>query len=263
MKRRHILAATALAILGTFASHAQADALADIQARKKVLIALDLGSPPFGMIDANMQPYGSDVEVAKLLAEQLGQPLDIVQVTSPNRIPYLQTGKADMVIASLSVTDERKRVIDYSKPYGVIQSVIAAPAGQTIKTMADLKGKRIGTTRGSVNDKEVTKVNDGSEIVRYDDDATLVTALVSGQVDVMATSPQIMKAANERNPASKFEVKMVLKVFPYAIGIRKGEAALKQRLDKFVDENIATGKLNEIYKKYNGVDLPADIATLN
>jgi polar amino acid transport system substrate-binding protein len=263
MKRCHILTITALAILATFAGRAQADTLADIEARKKVLIALDLGSPPFGMIDAKMQPYGADVEVAKLLAEQLGQPLEIVQVTSPNRIPYLQTSKADAVIASLSITDERKKVIDYSKAYGVIQSVIAAPAGQNIKSMADLKDKRIGTTRGSVNDKEVTKVNDGAEIVRYDDDATLVTALVSGQVDVMATSPQIMKAAIERNPAPQFEVKLVLKVFPYAIGIRKGEDAMKQRLDKFVDENLANGRLNEIYKKYNGVDLPADIANLN
>jgi polar amino acid transport system substrate-binding protein len=263
MKRRYLLIFTALSMFSAVAGHAAADSLADIEARKKVLIALDLGSPPFGMLDASMQPYGADVEVAKLLAEQLGQPLEIVQVTSPNRIPYLQTSKADMVIASLSITDERKKVIDYSKPYGVIQSVIAAPAGQPVTAMADLKGKRIGTTRGSVNDKEVTKVSEGAEIVRYDDDATLVTALVSGQVDVMATSPQIMKAAIERNPSSNFEVKMVLKVFPYAIGIRKGDEALKSRLDRFVDDNLASGKLNAIYKKYNGVDLPDDMATLN
>ena len=77
---------------------------------------------------------------------------------------------------------------------------------------------------------------------------------------MMATSPQIMAAANERNPALGFEVKMVMKVFPYAIGIRKGDDALREKLDGFITTNLANGKLNEIYKKYNGVDLPADLS---
>ncbi len=124
MKRRTFLAG-GLAAASTLAMPALADTLDTIRSRKKLLVALDLGSPPFGMTDAAMQPTGSDVETARLLAADWELPLEIVQVTSPNRVPFLLTGKADMVIASFSVNEERQKVIDFSDPYGVIQAVIA------------------------------------------------------------------------------------------------------------------------------------------
>jgi polar amino acid transport system substrate-binding protein len=182
-----------------------------------------------------------------------------VQVTSPNRVPFLMTGKADMVIASFSVTEERKQVIDFSDPYGVIQSVIAAKKGMALPNDAALAGKRVGTTRGSTNDKELTARNSGAQIIRYDDDATLTTALVSGQVDIMATSPGIMAAANSRAGGNPFEIKFVLRTFPYAIGLRKGETALQTALNEWIHTNLRNGKLNAIYKTYNGADLPAEM----
>lgn len=257
MNRRTLLGASiSLATVSTLALPARADTLDTIKSRKKLMVAIDLGSPPFGQTDAQMQPAGSDVETAKLLAADWGMPLEIVQVTSPNRVPFLLTGKADMVIASFSVTEERQKVIDFSRPYGVIQIVVAAKKGTDIKDYAALAGKRVGTTRGSSNDKEFTSLNTGAQIVRYDDDATLVTALVSGQVDIMATSPQIMATANTRAGGDPFEVKLVIKTNPYAIGIRKGDTALKAALDQWIAANLENGKLREIYKKYNGVALP-------
>ncbi|PZR12497.1 MAG: amino acid ABC transporter [Azospirillum brasilense] len=257
MNRRTLLGAgISLATVSTLALPARADTLDTIKSRKKLMVAIDLGSPPFGQTDAQMQPAGSDVETAKLLAADWGMPLEIVQVTSPNRVPFLLTGKADMVIASFSVTEERQKVIDFSRPYGVIQIVVAAKKETDIKDYAALAGKRVGTTRGSSNDKEFTSLNTGAQIVRYDDDATLVTALVSGQVDIMATSPQIMATANTRAGGDPFEVKLVIKTNPYAIGIRKGDTALKAALDQWIAANLENGKLREIYKKYNGVALP-------
>jgi len=264
MNRRKFLAgaagiATGIGSLGSFSLPAFADTLADIKARNKLLVAVDLGSPPFGMSDANMQPIGSDVESAKLLSADLGIPLEIVQVTSPNRVPFLLTNKADLVMASFSVNEERKKVIDFSNAYGVIQIVIAAPKSTDIKTLEDVVGKRLGTTRGSTNDKETTNQAKGAEMVRYDDDATLITALVSGQVGIMASSPQVMAAVNARRPNDPLEVKLVLKTNPYAIGVRKGDDALRVVLNEWIAKNLANGKLGEIYLKYNGVPLPAEM----
>ena len=259
MNRRNLLGAGFGLIGAGLAMPALADTLDTIRSRKKLLVAVDLGSPPFGMTDASMQPIGSDVETAKLLAADWGMPLEIVQVTSPNRVPFLLTGKADMVMASFSVTEERKRVIDFSNAYGVIQIVVAAKKSLAIKTYADLAGKRVGTTRGSSNDKEFTALNTNAQIVRYDDDATLVTALVSGQVDIMATSPQIMAAANGRAGADTFDLKIVIKTNPYAIGVRKGDTALAGELNTWIAKNLDNGKLRDIYKKYNGVDLPSEM----
>ena len=249
------LAATALAVAGA----ARADALDSIRARGRLLIAVDLGSPPFGMTDAAMQPTGSDVDTARLLAKDWGLPLDFVQVTSPNRVPVLLTGKADLVMASFSVNEERQKVIDFSDPYGVIQAIIAGPKAMAIKDYPDLVDKRVGTTRGSTNDKEATARAKGAQIVRFDDDATLIAALASGQVDVMATSPGIMAAAAARNPGQQFETKIVMRTFPYAIGIRKGEQALKSKLDAWVHDNLRNGQINAIYERYNGSSLPADM----
>ena len=258
MNRRTLLTAGTAALALPALRAARADTLDAIRARKKLLVALDLGSPPYGMADAQMQPTGSDVESARLLAADLGFPLEIVQVTSPNRVPFLLTGKADMVLASFSVTDERKQVIDFFDPYGVVQSVIAARKGTEIKDEAALAGKRVGTTRGSTKDKEVTTRKSGAQVVRYDDDATLTTALVSGQVDVAATSPGIMAAANAKAADAPFEVKFVLRTFPYAIGLRKNEVPLRTALNEWVHTNLRNGKLNAIYRKFHGADLPAE-----
>ena len=104
-------------LLVTTAAHA--DLLKDIKAAGKIRIALDTGSPPYGFVDSALKPVGSDVETAQLLAQDLGVQLDIVQTTSPNRIPFLQTGKADIVVASLSMTPEREKIVDFSVPYAL------------------------------------------------------------------------------------------------------------------------------------------------
>ncbi len=114
---RLLRSAAAVAVLLAFgAGVAHADLLKDIRDAKKIRIALDTGSPPYGFVDGAMKPVGSDVETAQLLAQDLGVAMEIVQTTSPNRIPFLQTGKADIVVASLSVTPEREKVIDFSVP---------------------------------------------------------------------------------------------------------------------------------------------------
>lgn len=260
MKRRTLMTgALALTVLAAMPALAFADALDDIKARGTLRAAIDLGSPPFGMQDANMQPTGSEVESAKLLADHLGVKLEIVEVTSPNRIPFLLTNKADVVVASLSISEERKQVIDFADPHGVIQVIAAAPKDVDIKSVEDLKGKDVATTRGTTNDKEATTQAKDANIVRYDDDATLVTALVSGQNNIMISAPQIMNAVNERRTNDPLEVKLVLKVNPYAVGLRKGEDALKAAINDWVKTDLANGKLNAIYKKYNNVDLPAEM----
>lgn len=258
MKSRTILnCATALVL--AFPTLAAADALDDIRESGVLRAAVDLGSPPFGMTDAAMQPTGSEVESARLLAEHLGVDLQIVEVTSPNRIPFLMTGKADVVIASLSVTEERRKVIDFADPHGVIPIIVAATASVQAAEIGDLAGVSVATTRGSTNDQQATADLTGANLVRYDDDATLVTAVVSGQNDVIVSSPMIMAAVNQRRQADPLESKIVLKVNPYSVGIRKGEDALVAAVNEWVAEDLANGKLNEIYHRYNGIDLPAEM----
>lgn len=253
MIRRSTLlkAATALATVLALAT-AHADLLDDIKAAKKIRVAIDLGVPPYGMTDGQMNPTGSDVETARLLAKDLGVQLEIVQTTGANRIPFLQTGKADIVISSLSVTPEREKVIDFSAPYAQILSVIAGPKAQPIKSFGDLAGKRVASTRGTTNDKLATEGAKDAQIVRFDDDATLITAVTSGQLDIVATSPALVKTMRENAPQRDIEVKFVMKGFPLGIGLRKGESKLQQWINDWIQANTANGQLPTIHRRFHG-----------
>jgi len=263
MKKFSTILMAGLAMAGIFAAAApaSADALADMMAAKKIRVATDMGIPPSGMLDANLNPTGSDVETAQLLAADWGLELEFIETTGPTRIPNLQTNKADIVISTLSVTPQRAEVIDFSKPYAALRSVVGAPAAAEISGWADMKGKPITVTRGTTQDSMLTELasEHGFTISRYDDDATLVTAAISGQAGAVATSETLVNQIKTRNEELAFEPKFTITTFDLAIGIRKNEPELKAKLDEWVSANLKNGKLNEIYQKHHGAELPAEM----
>ena len=146
---KKIVASMALAITAVVStmSLAHADALDDIKKAGKIRIAIDLGVPPYGMTDDKLQPTGLDVETARLLATDWGLEFEHVPTTGATRIPALQTGKADLVISSLSYTAERAKVIDFSLGYAVLRTVIAAPKSVSVKSLAELDGQPVPKLR--------------------------------------------------------------------------------------------------------------------
>lgn len=237
---------------------ARADQLDDIMRAKKIRVATDLAIPPSGMMSPQMEPIGSDVEVAKLLAQDWGLELEFVQTTGATRIPNVQTNKADIIISTLSVTPERAKVVAFSKPYAALQSVVGGARDLPVKALADLRGRAVTVTRGTTQDTELTGLarEHGFRVVRYDDDATMVTAAVSGQAEMVATSATLVAQIGQRIPAKNFEPKFVLRNFDLAMGLRQGETALMEKVNAWIDTNIRNGKLNAIYKKYHGAELP-------
>ena len=249
---------TALALAG-LAAHA--DTLDSIRAAKKIRISVDVASPPSGMIDSAMRPIGSDVEVATLLAKDLGVALEIVPTTVATRIPNLQTNKADLVISTLAFTPERAKIIDYSIPYAGQVSLVGGIKGVNVKSMADLAGKPVAVNRSSTQDSDLTENAKGATIVRYDDDAAVITAAVTGQADLVATSGALFQAMVNKAPARQLELKFVLRTFDLGVGMRKGEPKLMAWVNNWVRINMKNGKLNEIFKKYHGTDIPESVVS--
>jgi len=260
MKKKGLsaIAAVTACVIGMGMTAAHADTLDNIEKTKTIHVATDLAIPPSGMMDANMKPTGSDVETAQLLAKDWGVKLVFVQTTGATRIPNLQTGKADIAISTLSVTPDRAKVIDFSKPYAVLESIIAGRKDFNVHGVDDLKGKTVCVTRGTTQDVDLTKLANekGFDVARYDDDATDVTAAVSGQCDLIATSATIVNQINRRNPKHQFEKKIVLNRFDLAVGVKKGEGPLLAKVNDWITTNLKNGKLNAIYKKYHGSELP-------
>ena len=250
------VAIAAVAMMGAM-QVANADALDDIKKSGKIRIAVDLGVPPYGMTDDKMQPTGSDIETAKLLAKDWGLQFEHVPTTGASRIPSLQTGKADLVISTLSITPERAKVIDFSLGYAVLRTVIAAPKSVNVKSLADLDGKTVGTVRGTTHDTQLTKEGPkGMKLVRYEDDATEAQAFLSGQVDIFSTAEMLVPQLDKKNPARQVEVKFVLDTFKLAVGVKKDETRLVEEVNKWILANLKNGKLDEIYKKFHGNGLP-------
>jgi polar amino acid transport system substrate-binding protein len=253
-----MLAAAGLLALST-AAHA--DVLDNIKKAGKVRIAVAMGIPEYSFVDENLQPTGSDIETAKLIAKDLGVKLELVEITNAARVPSVQTGKADMVVSSLGITEERKKAIDYSVPYATLALVVAGPSDVDIKGYADLDGKRIGVTRATTNDQDITANAKGADIVRFEDDATLITSVVSGQVDIVSSQSAVINGINRKMPDHPLKVKFTQKETVLGIGIPKGETALKGWLDQWVKTNFDNKALRDIYRKYHNAELPDDLTS--
>lgn len=256
IQSKKIISALAIAMVAICTS-VQADTLSNIKQRNKVLVGIDLTFAPFGSMDASMKPMGSDVSAAKMLAKDLGVELEIVQLTGPNRVPYLLTGKVDMVISSFSITAERKKVIDFSVPYSVSESVILAPKAVNITKLADLAGKRIGLVRGNLQESLLKPIApEGMLPVRFDDDASNVVALLSGQVDALGGSKELLPNITKQSPEKQVESKLSIGILPHGIGIRKEDTSLLNWTNQWVTANLKNGRLSNSYKEAVGFPLP-------
>ncbi len=257
MPRLAGVAVAAFAACMAFAAVARADEVDDIISRGTIRVAIDTSAPPFGFQDEQGQPDGSDVQTAKLLASDLGVKLEIVPVTSANRIAYLQSGRVDITMSSLSISPERAKAIAFSSPYGVIRSIIMAPQAVDIKTPQDLAGKKISVARGTTNETDAVAIAPpGAEIIRFDDEASAIGALASGQADGYSTGEPLGAPLMQRFPEKHFEVKLVLRNNFYCVGLRRDQPNLLQWVNTFVYFHMHNGDLGKIYKKYIGADLP-------
>ena len=251
MFRRHFFALL-LATLAPAVSNAQS-ALDDITARKQINIAIPTDFPPYGFVSTDLKPQGLDVDMAHYIAARLGVKVELVPVTSANRIPYLQTKKADLVISTLGKNAEREKVIDFTAAYSPFFQAVFAAKGVAIKSAADLAGKSVAVTRGAIEDMELTKVAPASaDLKRFEDNNATVSAFVSGQVPVIATGAAVAGNLMVRNPQLATEFKFVLKDSPNFIGVAKGEDTLRRKVNEILAQAKASGDLDKMAVRWLG-----------
>lgn len=260
MRRRSLVLIAAIGLAFGLSAPAQADALADIQARGSVRIAVPQDFPPFGSVGTDMTSVGYDIDMAKAIAEHLGVSVELVPVTSANRIPYLQTGQVDLVISSMGKNAEREAVIDFTDAYAPFFNGVFGEADVTLAGPADLVGYSVGVTRGAVEDLTLTELlPEGVEISRYEDNNGTISAFLSGQVDLIATGNVVAAAILEGNPARRPELKFLVKNSPCYVGLNKNEPELLAAVNGIIAEMKADGSLNTIAQTWLKADLPADL----
>lgn len=242
------LSAAVLAFSGL--AHAQ-NALDNIQRTNLIKIAIPTDFPPYGFVGVDLRPQGLDVEMANYIAEKMGVRIELVPVTSANRIPYLQSKRADLVISTLGKNAERERVIDFTAAYSPFFQAIFGPKDIEVKSFADLTGKSVAVTRGAIEDQELAKVApSGAVIRRFEDNNTTVSAFVSRQTQLIATGVSVAENMMQRNPQLGTEYKILLKDSPNFIGVAKGEDALRTRVNEIIAQAKSNGDLDKLAMKW-------------
>lgn len=253
ISKRLFLAGSAAAIAIAFTPvHAQ-NALDNVLKTKELKVAIPTDFAPYGFVGPDLKPQGLDIDMAGYIAGKLGVKVELLPVTTANRIAYLQTKKADLVISTLGKNPEREKVIDFTAAYSPFFIAVFAPKTMAIKVPGDLAGKSIAVTRGSVDDAELTKVAPATtEVRRFEDNNSTVSAFIAGQTQSIATSAQVAGTMMAKNPQLGAEYKFVLKDSPNFIGVGKGENALRLKVNEIIAEGRKNGDIDKMAIKWLG-----------
>ena len=252
-KRRFSIALAAGALVAATGTAQAQTALDDIMKSKEIKIAIPTDFPPYGSVGTDLKPQGLDIDMANYIAAKLGVKVELLPVTTANRIAYLQTRKADLVISTLGKNPEREKVIDFTAAYSPFFIAVFGPKTLAVKAPADMAGKSISVTRGSVDDAELTKVAPPStELRRFEDNNSTVSAFVAGQVQLVATSAQVAGNLMAKNPQLGTEYKFVLKDSPNFIGVGKGEDKLRLKVNEILADAKKSGDIDKMAVKWLG-----------
>jgi polar amino acid transport system substrate-binding protein len=254
MRARHLCWAciiTALLAL-TLSIPAHADRLQEILDKGVVRIGVPIDVPPFGFVDANQQPVGMDVDLAKLVAKELGVELEMQQITGINRIPFLMTDKVDIVIAVMGATPERAKQIMFTSPYASLYIGVFGPKDLPVTSADTIGDYSVGVPRGTTQDISVTEMAPEANIVRFEDDATTAAAYLSGQVDLFGTANILVQDMVKKDPSLDLVNKFVIRTSPAHMGVRHGEFNLLRWLDTFIFYSKMNGNLERLHQTWLG-----------
>ena len=215
----------------------------------KLTMSTNAAFPPYEMTTDSGDFEGIDIEVAGAIAEKLGLELQIDDMDFDAALLAAQNGKSDIVMAGVTVTDERQKVMDFSDTYAEgIQSIIV-PEDSDIASADDLTGKTIGTQRGTTGYIYCTDDFGEDNVIAYDNGLTAVQALNNGQVDAVVIDNAPAKSFVEANPGLKI-LDTAYAQEDYAIGVAKGNTALLDAINSALEELQADGTLQAIVDKY-------------
>ncbi len=252
-QRAFFVSTLALVTTMTFGTAQAQTALEGVMTNKLIKIAVPTDFPPYGFVGIDLKPQGLDVDTANLIATKRGVKVELVPVTSANRIPYLQTKKADLVISTLGKNPAREKVIDFTAAYSPFFQAVYGPKGAALADFNGLGGKSVAVTRGAIEDQELTKVAPANtDIKRFEDNNATVSAFVSGQTQFIATGVSVADNMIKRNPALGAEYKLLLKDSPNFIGVAKGEDALRAKVSEIIVAAKKAGELDAMAKKWLG-----------
>ena len=223
---------------------------------KKLIIGVKADQPGLGLQTGSTYS-GFDIEIAKILAKGLNVPESGIEwktTVSANRQPYIEQGQVDLVVATFTINDERKKTVAFGGPYYVAGQDLLVPTASTITGPESLAGKKVCSVSGSTPAKRIQTDYKSAQLQQFDSYSKCVTALAGGQVDAVTTDDIILAGyAAQEQYAGKFKV--VGKTFstePYGIGVKKDDTAGCNKINEILKAAAADGSYKAAWDKTLG-----------
>jgi polar amino acid transport system substrate-binding protein len=230
------------------------DTLAKVKQKGVLVAGVKDSLPPFGYVDEKTrQIVGYDVDFVKAIADKLGVKLELKAVTSASRMPQLIEGNIDIIAATMTKTPERAQQIDFSNTYFLTGQKFLVKKG-TVKSLADLDGKKIGTAKGSTSEQNAAKALPSATILSFDDYPQAFLALQQRKVFAVTTDESILAGIHGKAPnKEEFEIPdLRISDEPYGLGMRKGDKAFVDFVNAALLEMEKSGQAKEIFDKWFG-----------
>jgi len=229
-----------------------------IQQEGTITIGVKYDVPPFGLNNPQTgEVEGFDVDLGNYIADRLGVEAEFREATSDNRIPLLVDGTIDLILSTMTITEERDLEIDFSEPYYVANGDVLVPSDSDIQTLDDLNGQRVCTALGSTYADTIKKEAPDADLRLVDLYSECLDQVQTGAVDAVSTDNVILTGMVIQDDTLEL-LGLDYTTEPYGVGIPEGDTEMKQFVDDSVAEFIDSGAWQETYDKWVGQYIPED-----
>jgi glutamate transport system substrate-binding protein len=222
----------------------------------KITVGTKFDQPLFGLRGPSGEPEGFDVEIAKIIAAKLGiEPgsIEWIETVSANREPFIQDGRVDIVVATYTINDDRKKVVDFAGPYFEAgQTILVKEANTEINGPDDLAGKTVCSVEGSTPAENIRTKYPEAKLELTDAYSNCLEPLRNDQVDAISTDNVILAGFVDQNEG---EFKLVGEPFteePYGIGLKKGDDAFRDFINDVLEESYDDGSWDKAWEDTAG-----------
>ncbi|MCT6682083.1 MULTISPECIES: transporter substrate-binding domain-containing protein [Bacillus] len=230
------------------------DTLASIKDRDKIIFGVKTDTRLFGLKNPSSGDIeGFDIDISKQLAKDIlgdEKKAEFKEVTSKTRIPMLQNGDIDAITATMTITAERKKEVDFSDVYFEAGQSLLVKKGSSIKSTEDLgKGSKVLAVKGSTSSQNIRKKAPDASVLEFENYAEAFTALKAGQGDALTTDNAILYGMADENK----QYQLTGETFtdePYGIAVKKGQSGLVKEINASLKKMKADGRYEKIYKKW-------------
>ena len=226
--------------------------MARIQEQGSVKVGVKYDQPGFGLRNPTTEEIeGFDVEIAELIVEAIGEDIDIefVESVSANREPFIQDGTVDMVVATYTINDTRKQVVDFAGPYfEAEQDLMVAADDDSITSVDDLNGKRVCSVQGSTSERNVRAAAPDAELSLFPGYSDCASELRDGRVDAVTTDNAILAGLVQDSDGAFKLLGAPFSEEPYGIGLKKGDDDFRDFINDRLEEIFESGEWAEAFE---------------